>query len=327
MSLKHLPYKVLGKYSRHILTVKMHSPTLMFGAGIVGVTTTAVLACRATLKLSDVLDEAQKEIEDTQAAIDKHYNSVPDWDEKDRERYEKNREAVASSKRVKLQTAIKVVKLYAPAIVVGVASVTLLTGAHVVLKRRNAALASAYMAVDKSYKEYRKRVVSDQGEQKDFEYANGVTEREIVEEGPNGPETKIIKGVDPDVINDGYGSPYAKIFDELNENWSDIPNQNLFLLTSFQNQANDLLRMRGYVFLNDVYDMLGMDRTQAGSMVGWLKHPEKDENGNEKGDSYISFGVWHKGVYKGLEWLRHNQDGLKLDFNVDGVILHRLPKT
>lgn len=318
--LKTATEKVSGNMARQILTVKSHSPVLLFGMGIVGVTTTAVLACRATLKLSDVLEEAETQLQDAETAefhLNKE-NSKEEW-----------ADTVANKTKfgIRLQTAIKVGKLYAPAVLVGVASVGALTGSHIILKRRNAALTAAYAVVDKSFKQYRARVIADQGAEKDLEYRFGTAEREIVEEGPNGPETRVIKGPDAEAIRNLGPSEYAVIFDELNPNWSPVGMNNQFFVNMVQNHANDKLIKDGYIFLNDVYDMLGMDRTLPGQVVGWVRKPKIDpETGAQTNDTYVDFGIWNEGTFQGKEWVKGNKDGILLDFNVDGVVLDILPK-
>jgi Family of unknown function (DUF6353) len=302
MSIKSLANKATSAVGRQMLTVQKHSPVLLFGVGAVGVVATAVLTARATLKLSEVLDQGEESLNDV--ALDG--------------KLDENAKKKASY-GVKLQTAVNVAKLYTPAVVVGVLTVGALTGSHVILQRRNAGLAAAYAAVDQSFKNYRSRVVEDQGKQKDFEYLHGVTEREIAEEGPNGIETKVIRGLDAEAMKKNGTSMYSRIFDETNPNWSKVPHQNQMFLTSQMTYANMRLRSKGKVYLNDVYDMLGLERSDEGQVVGWVDN-------SENGDSYIDFGVWNGSVYDGMEWVTGSQDGIMLDFNVDGLVLDLLKK-
>lgn len=301
MSFKSLTAKVTGKIGRQVLTAKHHSPVLMVGAGIVGVGTSVVLACKATLKLNDVLAEGEAKLE----AVD------PETESEHKEK----------SFGVQLQTAIKIARLYAPSALIGVGSVGLIAGSHIILKKRNAGLAAAYAIVHKSFDEYRGRVIEDQGKEKDLEYRFGTAEREIVEEGKNGPETKVIKGPDQEALK-ANPHTYARIFDEYNKNWSKVPHDNQHFIQSMQLYANDLLRLQGYVFLNDVYEMLGMEKSKAGQLVGWVKGHKEGER-----DGYIDFGVWNSGVFHGKEWVNGNYDSIMLDFNVDGVVLDILKES
>lgn len=316
MNLKTLSRRVTNKVGRQVLTVRHHSPALLYGAGIIGVTTSVVLACRATLKLSDVLEEAEQKLEADKAHMRK--SADIHGDEESHEKSVKNH-----TFSIQLNTAIQVVKLYAPAAVVLVTSVGAITGSHVILKRRNAALTAAYMVVDKGFKDYRKRVVEELGEEKDFEFRNGIEEREIVEEGPNGPETKVVRGLDPENLDDDR--TYARTFGPDNVNWNPVGQNNQFYITMVQNQLNDLLDGRGYVFLSEAYDLLGFEPTKASQAVGWLSKPKiNPETGKQENDGWIDFKIWANGIYQGKEWIRGNAQALRLDFNVDGPILDAL---
>lgn len=111
-------------------------------------------------------------------------------------------------------------------------------------------------------------------------------------------------------------SKYARLFDESNPYWGTDPEINLWYLLSQQRVANNLLRHRGYLFLNEVYDMLGFDRTQDGAVVGWIY---KSQNG----DNYVDFGIYNTGD---LNRINKPKKSILLDFNVDGAILHCLRK-
>ena len=306
MSLKSLAHRATAKAGRSVLTAQKHSPVVLFGLGVVGVGASVFMACKATLKLNDVLSDAENELKKVEV-------TVTEGDET----------KTKASLNVRLQTAIKVARLYAPSALVGFAAVGAMTGSHIILQRRNAGAVAAYAVLDASFKGYRKRVIEDQGAEKDFEYLNGVAEREIVEEGPSGPEVKNIKGLDQDALQAMdpelmYGRVFAPLHMDgsVNTNWSDIPNQNQFFLNMIQSRANDLLRLRGYLFLNDVYDLFGFKKTKAGQVVGWVKNPK-----DGKGDGWVDFGTWDNGVFAGKEWITGNPNSFWLNFNVDGVIL------
>jgi hypothetical protein len=211
---------------------------------------------------------------------------------------------------LRVQTSMKIARLYAPAIGLGVLSIAALTGSHVILTRRNVALTAAYAALDRGFRQYRDRVSKELGADKDREFRYGLTEREIVEETKNGPKTKMVK----DVVTDDL-SIYARVFDETSTSWSKVHMQNQFFLQCQQNYANDLLNKRGHVFLNEIYDMLGLSRTKAGQVVGWVKD---NPNG---GDSYIDFGVFKGDKFHALRFVNGEERSIWLDFNVDGNVL------
>lgn len=210
------------------------------------------------------------------------------------------------------QTGVKLVKLYAPAIALGALSLTSIVASNNILRKRNVALAAAYATVDKSFKEYRNRVVERFGEQVDKELKYDIKAKKF-EETVKDPETGKEKKVKSTVNVANADSGYARFFDETCKGYEKDTQYNLLMLRGQQQYANDLLHARGYVFLNDVYDMLGIDRTKEGQIVGWVY----DKN-NEVGDNFVDFGI--------LETNRETEDGsyepaILLDFNVDGNIL------
>jgi hypothetical protein len=313
MSLKTVATKVTQKVSSQVLSVQKNSPVLLFGLGAVGITTTVVLACRATLKMGDILEEGQEKL-----------SRVGEVDAGEEPLSEKQ---ISKAKfKIKLHVAIDVAKEYAPSAIIGFVSLGALTGAHVILSRRNASLTAAYAIVDRSFKEYRGRVKAELGAEKDTEFRFGTAEREVAEEGPNGVEVRTLRGYDQKAEKANEEFTYSRIFDDSHKDWSEIPMQNQYRITMALHHARDLLELNGVVFLNDVYDMLGFPRTKAGQIVGWVRGVRHDDNGNPITDGYIDFGIWEKGIHQGKEWVNGNPKAFRLDFNVDGNVYDFLEK-
>ena len=111
-------------------------------------------------------------------------------------------------------------------------------------------------------------------------------------------------------------SDYARFFDESSALWTKDSNHNLVFLRVQQTYVNDLLRRRGYVFLNEVYDMLGIPRTKAGQVVGWLY-----DEGSTMSDNYIDFGIYSD---RNKDFVNGLKNTALLDFNVDGCIIDKL---
>ena len=303
MSLTAIKNKVTSKIGRQVLITQKHSPTLLFVAGTVGVVATVVLASRATLKMEELIGEAEALKEGFDEAVGKTLKSGEKYTEED---------AKQDGIVAKTQTALKIVKLYAPTIAVGIVSIGCFTGSHVILNRRNVALTAAYGAVDKAFREYRGRVIDEFGVGKDREFRFGSISREVAVETDEGTSVKTIKGADPEFAKKSGGrSMYSVVFDEGNRNWRPTWGHNQMFLRSQEQYANDLLSRDGYVYLNDVYRMLGFERTKAGQVVGWVK-------GN--GDDYISFGILDNG-YESTLFVNGDERSVWLDFNVDGVVL------
>lgn len=297
MSLTAIKNKVTSRVGRQVLVTKKHSPTLLFAVGVAGVVTTVVLASQATLKMEGVLEEAEKkkvEIDDAIAMETDEYQAE---------------DAKKDSITVRAQTALKIAKLYAPAFAIGVVSIGCLTGSHVILSRRNVALTAAYAGLDKVFKEYRARVVDELGFEKDAEFRYGTIDREVTVDTDDGPKTKTIKV--PNRKNDHY----TFLFDEsTSKNWQRQQSYNSMFLRSQQSYANDRLNGDGHVFLSEVLDSLGIDRTPASIVTGWVK-------GN--GDGYVDFGIL-KNAVAADEFINGEEKSIWLEFNVDGVIYDKI---
>lgn len=315
MGIKTLANRATSAVGKKVLTAQKHSPTVLVAFGVIGVGASVVLACRATLKLSETLAEGEEHLKKVEVTVK-----------------EDGEEQKKASINVRVQTAIKIVRLYAPSAILLTASVGAIIGSNIILRRRNAAITAAYAIVHKSFDDYRGRVRAELGDEKDLEFRFGTAEREIVEEGPNGPEIRVIKGLDQDAIQKAIeaGETYARIFAPKhsdgsdNDNWSELPHNNQYFIKMVLQHCRDALQVNGYLFLSDVYDMLGFKRTLASTQVGWVLKPQLDENGKQTNDGYVDFGLWSQGIHKGKEWVNGHPQAFLLDFNVDGVITHVL---
>lgn len=278
------------------LLFKKCGPTTMTVVGVGGVVATVVIACVATTKAEPILDKTKERID----------------------KAKENEDSKAQSKEIAVaygKAAIDFAKLYAPAATVGTISIAMILGSHHILKKENAALMAMTSALSKSFAEYRKRVVEDAGEDKDLEYYHGIkkTTKVIVdpETGDQTTETTYVQEK-PSV------SIYSKIFDKLNDNWTSSASMNLMFLRGIQDEMNYILKIKGHVFLNEVYDRLGFPRTYAGQFVGWVY------GGN--GDNKIDFGIYDITDKMKTAFVNGWEPSIMLDFNVDGDIMYILKK-
>ena len=301
--------------NRKLLVVKKYSPEILVTVGIVGVITSTVMACKATTKAHEVLDKAKEKKDKIDEAMD-YANSRIDFDENDYTEKDRKKDLVL----VYTQTGVDFAKLYGPSVILGTLSIGCILGAQHILRKRNLALVAAYAVLDDSFKKYRSRVIADAGEEKDLEYQYGVKEEKVetvVVDEATGKSKKVKstkKVVDPNGV-----SLYARFFDELNQNWNPIPEYNMAFLKHQQNYFNDLLRIRGHVFLNEVYDELGMERSSAGAVVGWVL--TKD---SESSDNYIDFGLYDATRPRVRDFVNCTEASILLDFNVDGTIYDKI---
>lgn len=282
---------------------KKHSPEILVGAGIVGVVGTVVLACRATLKAKDVLADTKRDLDNIHTCVESYKEEYTVEDAK------------KDTTIVYTQTALKFVKLYAPAVGLGALSLACIIKSHDILNKRNAALAAAYATVDTSFKDYRKRVIERLGEEMDKELRYNIKAKEVEETtiDENGEEKTVRKTVQ--VMDPNLYSDYARVYDDGCIGWTKDPEYNYMFLKTQQNYANDLLKEQGWLFLNDVYKMLGIPQTKAGMVVGWV-YDEK----NPVGDNFVDFGLYNIDNERVRAFINGHERNIILDFNVDGVV-------
>lgn len=295
---------------------KKHSPEILVVAGVVGVVGSTVMACKATTKVNDILDDTKDQLNKIHEAGERLENGETLM-LKDGEEYtvEQNKKDLTI---VYAQTALKFAKLYGPAVIIGGLSITAILAGHNITRKRNIALAAAYTAVDKSFKEYRGRVVERFGEALDKELKYGIKSKEVDEVVTNedGTESVVKKTVDVvDATNPMNVSEYARFFDDGCAGWTKDPEYNLMFLRDQQRYANDLLKSKGHLFLNEVYDLLGIPRTKAGQIVGWI-YDEKHPNG----DNFVDFGIYDTNKTANRDFVNGYERTILLDFNVDGNI-------
>ena len=294
------------------LKIKKYSPEILMVAGIVGTVTAAVTACKATLKVKDVMSEKEELQNDIHKYLE---NPDVDYTEED------SKEDLT---KVYAQTGVKLIKLYAPSVVLGGVSIASIVMGQKILKKRNIALAAAYTAVDKGFKKYRANVVERFGERVDKELRYNIKAKEVEKKitDKNGKE-KTVKEIQYDIEGNPLEniSEYARFFDEATstEHHKDAE-YNLMFLRRQQDYANEVLKAKGHLFLNDVYEMLGIPKTKAGQVVGWI-YDEKNPNG----DNYVDFGIYRLSGYEPSDerkraFINGYERNILLDFNVDGPI-------
>lgn len=295
---------VNGVASKTVMKLKKHSPEILVVAGIAGTVVSAVLACKATTKVAEILDETNGTLDTIHEGMKTGAINGQEYTTEDGKK---------DTVVVYAQTGMKLAKLYGPAIILGTLSITSILASNNILRKRNVALGVAYAAIDKSFKEYRGRVIERFGEQIDTELKYGIKAKkfeEIEVDPETGKEKKVKKTVmvaDPNLQSD-----YAVYFDSKSRNYETNPDYNRMFLKAQQAFANDKLQTRGHLFLNEVLDDLDLPRTPAGQIVGWTK---------DGPDGYVNFRI--------VEVERETEDGrhepaLLLDFNVEGNIWEKM---
>ncbi len=307
--------KMSGLLNKTSFQLKKHSPEILVAAGVVGAVTSAVLACKATTKIGEILERTKEDV-DTIHKCAEDENTSNEYTQED---------AKKDLTIVYAQSAFKLAKLYAPAVLLGSLSITSILASNNILRKRNIALGAAYAAVDKGFKEYRSRVVERFGAEVDRELRYNLKARKF-EETVVDPETGKEKKVKKNgfVVNPSDISEYARFFEKytmdedgnsiLNPCWESNNEYNLMFIKAQERLANDMLKARKRLFLNEVYEMLGIPRTKAGQVVGWVYDSE-----NPKSDGYVDFGLYADNLSYS-DYVNGYDPAILLDFNVDGNI-------
>lgn len=286
---------------------KKNSPELLLGAGIVGIVATVIVACKETLAADSIIKHHQSKLIDIQEA--------KEIAEENPDNYEYDEGLVNHDTKVlKIQTAASLVKNYAPAVALGCFSLGCILVSRNIMSKRYLGVVTAYNGLSELFNTYRERVIQDAGKEKDLEYRYGQkfkkktteiinedgTKETITEYKPEGP-------IDPENVT-GDGSV---IFDSSNPNWQTSYNLSMMFLRAQQNVATDMLHSKGHLFLNEVYDLLGLPDTAYGAVTGWI---------DGYGDSYVDFGI-----YDTEDNNRKNEDySILLSFNHDGVMYDKI---
>lgn len=305
-----LPASATRTINRAVFKIRKHSPEILVVSGIVGAVTSTVMACKATTKIDEVITESKEHVDMTKKYVEDN-GFTEKYTETD---YKKDLTIMYT------QRGLKLAKLYAPAVILGTVSITAILAGHNILRKRNVALAAAYATVDKGFKEYRGRVIERFGEELDKELKYNIKAKEIDEIKINektGKEEVVKKAVN--VADPNTYSDYARLFDDGCLGWTKDPEYNLMFLKDQQRYANDRLKTKGCLFLNEVYDMLGIPRTKAGAVVGWI-FDEKHLNG----DNFVDFGIYDTNNQKTRDFVNGYERTILLDFNVDGVIYDKI---
>lgn len=295
--MKFIPPAISLKVARQAFKARQNSPTLLFGAGITGMTCSTILACRSTLRLEEVMSKTNTDLE---LAKTLEPEDPADYTDEDR----KKDIAV-----IYIRGAGTLVKLYAPSVLLGAASIAALTKSHSILKDRNLALTAAYVTVAEAFERYRGKVVDKYGENTDRDLFYETEKVSVVDEKTGKKVTRT--RINPDEVP----SQYARFFDELSSEWQPQSEYNYTFLRCKQNWFNDLLTMKGYVLLNQVYEELGLLPTSAGAVVGWVLDGE--------GDSFIDLGIFRDDE-RVRDFVNGRERSILLDFNVDGVVHTKL---
>ena len=298
--------RALSKVGR---VLKKASPEIAIVGGTVGLVVAGVIACKETPKAMAVVDDANHKREIIDTASEK--GELVNGDAYTPDDYKHDRAIVLG------QEALGLVKVYAPAMILATLSIASIFVGGKIFKQRLTTVTAAYGLLEQRFAKYRNGVIEKFGADMDKELRYGI-KKELVEKKDDDGKT-VVEEAATSTYN-GY-SDYARFFDETNPNWHKDGNWNLNFIRLQQEWATNKLIREGILFLNDVYRMLGFDRTPEGQLVGWVYDPS-----NKNIDSYVDFGLTPiiKNPDKMWDVINNHERSFLLDFNCDGRVLEKL---
>ena len=293
--------KTLRKsFKKAQLTVRKHSPEILMVAGVIGTVAGAVMACKETLELEDVLDECKQE----KMELEEQYATCEEYSE----------DALKKDQvKLTIKQVAKIVKLYAPSVIMEVTSIGVIFASNDIMRKRNASMAAAYATLNSMYKRYRQNVIESYGEEVDKDMRFGVKHEKVTEIDEDGNKVKIDARI-VDLDNTALAiSDYSRFFQAGCKGFDASSGRyNLLYLKGIQAMFNNKLIADGYVMLNDVYRELGFDTIPEGWSIGWVY-----DEANPIGDNYIDFGLY-EARNKNQRAVNDWEPVILMDFNVDG---------
>lgn len=288
-----------------VARISKHAPTILSITASAGVIATGYLAWKAGTRFEDVEGRDW----DRRKECLRNADTIPDEDVPKIER--KNR----------ILFILDTVRTVAPAAIVGAATITMIYFSNSISKKRLAAMGAAYATLQTAFDGYKRTMVEALGK----ESVDKILKSKLPNVGKSAEEIlssdnkSDAANVSDAVVNSLKAlSPYARIIaEESSTCWDpneDYTSQNI---AAVQLWANRRLERKGHLFLNEVFDQLGLSRTREGAVVGWLK--------NGEGDNYVSFGDFDASIYRvpSDDYTRIDSNFI-VDFNVDGVIWDRI---
>ena len=277
-------------------------------AGMAGIAASAIYLYKAVNESKDILAKVKEEVkklEDEGA------------DEKD-------------IKAVKIAGGVAVAKKVALPAGLAVASSATVLGIHHEMRKENRRLSEVITQTSLAYNALKNEIREQLGDEQADELIYSVRKpdkKEIKEIEENSPRKDEITDEERKSyrISDGEEitpSPYAVFFDETCNNYSDDPEYNKNTLILLQAQLNERLKRVGYVYLNEVYEKLGVEKTEAGHVMGWRYAPHDP---NHEGDNQIDFNMWDIRSRANRRFINGYEPVVLLDFNIDPEpIMHQV---
>ena len=300
-----------------LLKCKKYSPEILLAGGILcGIGAVVSAVCNTKKAMEDeTLAELDQELDNIQKKEADGMKAA----EADGVLKEAKKDIIVVSRKASLNVFFKILgryfRIYWLTMTLLLLAIGLCMGSHGILNTRYLGTAAAYTALDESFKDYRRRNAEQIGEEAEKKFYNGLEDTAVSTVDPETGKKKK-ETVQKLAVKDRKQSPYEFDFNRFTAPMDWTPNQdhNFTFIRQVQALANDKLNAQGHLFLNEVLDDLGMSRTQAGAVVGWIV--------NGDGDGYVDFGC-HEYYTDEISDINEIKD-IHLNFNVDGLIYDKI---
>lgn len=156
-----LGFKTIGN------DIRVNSPELLIGAGVVAIIAGTVVGCKNTLKIKKVLEEHNEVIDDI-----KEYRGKGTYTEE-----EADRDLVVQY----ANTTSELIKAYAPVVALETIGIGCILYSHKIMKDRYFGALSTINGMQLAYSAYRDRVRKEVGDQKEYDLFHNI-KRELIEE-------------------------------------------------------------------------------------------------------------------------------------------------
>lgn len=297
--------KLSGTFSKIGFILRKRSPEILLIGGVSGLVTSGILACRSSRKVDAIIN--------TKNTKKKEILKLDTDEQKSLKELSKDEKKELGIAYVRFTEDFA--KLYALPIGLGVLSITSILVSHKIIKKRNLHLAATLAGVTQTFSEYRSRVAAKYGEEEELAIRYGKEKVSITDTvvDENGKEKKVKNK--EEVFNPNSLGIFAGYFDASCRNWQGLMEYDLNFLKMVEKQLTDRLVLHGHLFLNEVYDAIGMERTSIGQYAGWVY----DEN-DDRSDNYVDLGI-DIGKYLHDE---RTASAIVIDPNCDGYIMDRV---
>lgn len=199
------------------LFVKRNSSTILTVIGAAGVIATGVVTAKCTIKALDLLAEA---------------------------------EDLKQDDLTEMEVVKTVAPAYIPAVLTGAATITCIFGANVLNKRQQAAIMSAYALLDRTYKDYKNRVIELYGEESQDKIKEAIARGRFVKD--------------------------TALDDDERPLWFDMYSMQYFHATEEEVEEAERVFTQcvetGYACINDFYQLVGADPIEHGNDFGWFEY-------------------------------------------------------